>query len=182
MKIQFDANQRYQLDAVGAVVDLFDGQPLSAGQFEMASQFMGTADLITGTRNTLRLNDDSLLANLRAVQDRNGVEQAEYLVTDSAHVAPDGSLIKNFSIEMETGTGKTYVYLRTIYELSRLYGFKKFIIVVPSVAIREGVQKSIELTREHFRELFQNEPMDCWAYDSTHVNKLRSLPAINCRC
>jgi type III restriction enzyme len=74
---------------------------------------------------------------------------------------------------METGTGKTYVYLRTIFELSRRYGFQKFIIVVPSVAIREGVLKNIEITAEHFRALYNNLPFEHFVYDARKVNRLR---------
>lgn len=80
---------------------------------------------------------------------------------------------------METGTGKTYVYLRTIFELNRKYGFKKFIIVVPSVAIREGVLKNLEITREHFRALFNNIEFEHFVYDAKKVNKLRQFAASN---
>jgi type III restriction enzyme len=76
---------------------------------------------------------------------------------------------------METGTGKTYVYLRTIFELSRRYGFQKFIIVVPSVAIREGVLKNIEITAEHFRTLYNNLPFEHFVYDAKKVNRLRQF-------
>lgn len=83
----------------------------------------------------------------------------------------------DFSVEMETGTGKTYVYLRTLYELRRRYGFKKFIIVVPSVAIREGVLKNLDLTRDHFADLYGNVPIDSWIYDSSGVSRLRQFAA-----
>src|SRR5438552_2208112 len=86
---------------------------------------------------------------------------------------------RNFSVEMETGTGKTYVYLRTIYELNARYGWKKFIIVVPSVAIREGVLNTIELTQEHFQSLYGNAPLDYWVYDSAQVSKLRQFSTSN---
>jgi restriction endonuclease len=72
----------------------------------------------------------------------------------------------DFTVEMETGTGKTYVYLRTIFELNRLYGFTKFIIVVPSIAIKEGVHKSLQITADHFRELYENVSFDYFVYDS----------------
>jgi type III restriction enzyme len=80
---------------------------------------------------------------------------------------------------METGTGKTYVYLRTLFELNARYGWKKFIIVVPSVAIREGVLNTIELTKEHFQSLYGNAPLDYWVYDSAQVSKLRQFSASN---
>jgi type III restriction enzyme len=89
------------------------------------------------------------------------------------HVCP------HFSVEMETGTGKTYVYLRTIFELSRRYGFQKFIIVVPSVAIREGVLKNIEITAEHFRALYNNLPFEHFVYDAKKVNRLRQFAVSN---
>src|SRR6185295_2744414 len=81
----------------------------------------------------------------------------------------------HFSVEMETGTGKTYVYLRTVFELSRRYGFQKFVIVVPSVAIREGVLKNIEITAEHFRALYNNLPFEHFVYDARRVNRLRQF-------
>jgi len=164
MKIKFDANQQFQLDAIQAVVDVFDGQPRAEGQFEIrlggarSDQLMGL-----GVGNQLMLDEQTILENVRCVQQRNGIPQTEKL---------EGM---NFSVEMETGTGKTYVYLRTIFELNKQYGFKKFIIVVPSVAIREGVQKSIEMTVDHFRDLYGNEPIDAWVYDSKQVSKLRQF-------
>jgi type III restriction enzyme len=85
----------------------------------------------------------------------------------------------HFSVEMETGTGKTYVYLRTIYELFNQYGFKKFVIVVPSVAIREGVLKNLEITHEHFQNLYDNVPVHFQVYDSTKVSTLRGFATGN---
>jgi type III restriction enzyme len=85
----------------------------------------------------------------------------------------------HFSVEMETGTGKTYVYLRTIFELSRRYGFQKFVIVVPSVAIREGVLKNIAITAEHFRALYNNLPFEHFVYDAKKVNRLRQFATSN---
>ena len=80
---------------------------------------------------------------------------------------------------METGTGKTYVYLRTIFELNRKYGFKKFIIVVPSVAIREGVLKNLEITSEHFKALYNNVEFEYFVYDAKKVNRLRQFAVSN---
>ena len=85
----------------------------------------------------------------------------------------------HFSVEMETGTGKTYVYLRTVFELCRRYGFRKFIIVVPSVAIREGVLKNIEITAEHFRALYNNLPFEHFVYDAKKINRLRQFATDN---
>lgn len=164
MKIKFDANQQFQLDAIQAVLDVFDGQPHAQGQFEIRLDGVRSDQLMgLGVGNQLMLDEQTILENVRRAQQRNGILQTEKL---------EGM---NFSVEMETGTGKTYVYLRAIFELNKQYGFKKFIIVVPSIAIREGVQKSIEMTTDHFRDLYGNEPIDAWVYDSKHVPNLRQF-------
>ena len=85
----------------------------------------------------------------------------------------------NFSVEMETGTGKTYVYLRTLFELNKMYGFTKFVIVVPSIAIREGVLASIDLLRDHLRSLYDNVPFDASVYDSKHLGRVRQFATSN---
>ena len=169
MKIQFDSNQQYQLDAIQAVVDVFDGQPLAQGEYEIRFDAAG-GELVShlGVGNRLSLDPSTILANVQKVQRQHGIAT----VADNL----DGM---HFSTEMETGTGKTYVYLRTIYELNKTYGFKKFVIVVPSVAIREGVLKNIELTRDHFRAIYGNVPTDCWVYDSKQVSRLRSFANSN---
>ena len=99
-----------------------------------------------GIGNRLHLLDDEILANLDDIQLRNGLRPSASLASG------------DFTVEMETGTGKTYVYLRTIFELNRRYGFTKFVIVVPSVAIKEGVYKTLQITEEHFRTLYANVP------------------------
>ena len=116
MKLQFDPNQQFQIDAINAVADIFDGQQ------------RGTSE---------------------------------------------------FSVEMETGTGKTYVYLRTIFELSQRYSFQKFVVVVPSVAIRKGVLKNIEITKEHFRALYNNLLFEHFVYDSKRFSRLRQFGTSN---
>lgn len=128
MKIQFDGQQQYQLDAVNAIADLFDGQPLANGQFEInvSLDFGGTMTEM-GFGNQLKLSPTEILANIQTIQERNEIE----VITSGKDTILEQGL--NFSIEMETGTGKTYVYLRTIHELNARYGFTKFIIVVPSV-------------------------------------------------
>jgi len=169
MKIQFDSNQQYQLDAIQATVEVFDGQPLAQGEYEIRFDATG-GDMVTqlGVGNNLVLDEKKILANVQAIQKRHEIEPVE----DLGHGM-------HFSIEMETGTGKTYVYLRTIYELNKTYGFKKFVIVVPSVAIREGVLKNIDLTREHFRAIYGNVPVDYWVYDSKQVSRLRGFANSN---
>ena len=85
----------------------------------------------------------------------------------------------HFSVEMETGTGKTYVYIRTIYELNKKYGFKKFVIVVPNIAIREGVLKNLEITFDHFQNLYDRIPVNFDVYDSRKVSGLRGFASSN---
>ena len=166
MKIQFDGNQQYQLDAIAAVLDLFEGQPLASGAFEIRlDSAFDTGGLFTelGVGNSIVLTTNTVHENVCKVQQRNGLPMNETLAG------------MHFSVEMETGTGKTYVYLRTIHELHRRHGFKKFIIVVPSVAIREGVMASLRLTQEHFATIYGNVPVDSWVYDSRQVSRLRQF-------
>ena len=165
MKIKFDSNQQYQRDAIDAVLGLFDGQPLSSGAFEFALSDVGSLAGLTelGLGNRLSLDEAALLRNLQTVQHANKLPVSDAL---------DGM---NFSVEMETGTGKTYVYLRSIFELHQRFGFSKFIIVVPSVAIREGVITSLRLMKEHFQTMFGNVAFDSWVYDSKQYSKLRQF-------
>lgn len=168
MKLKFDPALAYQKDAVDAVADLFDGQPLGQSSFEISGNMPSGLALTThGVGNNVLLDDDQLMANVHAIQARNDIAQVESLQG------------REFSIEMETGTGKTYVYLRTIFELNQRYGFKKFIIVVPSVAIREGVLKSIEIMREHFHALYDNVPFGSFVYDSKRLGSVRQFADSN---
>src|SRR5215469_7403131 len=190
MKIQFDAQQQYQLDAVSAVVDIFDGQPLEEPDFtviqlrEGIGLFEGHVQTEIGVGNRLAITADDLKQNVRRIQLRNEIEIAnpDAALGNWPLVGSSGEFARychHFSVEMETGTGKTYVYLRTIFELSRRYGFKKFIIVVPSVAIREGVLKNIEITREHFKALYNNIEFDSFVYDAKKANRLRQFASSN---
>jgi len=190
MKIQFDPNQAFQLEAVAAVTDLFDGQPQGAPEYaviklgDFGGLFAGQDRTELGVGNRLLLDEDRLRENLRAVQTRNDIEVADAAAAPEAWELFDGPANQaracpHFSVEMETGTGKTYVYLRTIFELSRRYGFQKFVIVVPSVAIREGVLKNIQITSEHFRALYNNLPFEHFVYDAKRVNRLRQFATSN---
>ena len=173
MKLHFEDNLSHQLAAIEAVCDLFRGQEICRTEFTVtqrsASPQMGLAleqgmeESALGIGNRLTLLDDELHANLTAIQLRNGL-------------APSGSLADgNFTVEMETGTGKTYVYLRSVFELHKRYGFTKFVVVVPSVAIKEGVYKSLQITAEHFRGLYANTPFDYFVYDSAKLGQVRNF-------
>ena len=186
MKLQFDPNQKFQLDAVAAVVDLFDGQPQGSPEYAVISArsrddlFQGQDRTALGMGNRLLVAAEKLRANTRSVQSRNDIDVANQGADLDAWDLDDGPAeairsCPHFSVEMETGTGKTYVYLRTIFELSRRYGFQKFVVVVPSVAIREGVLKNIEITGEHFRALYNNLPFEHFVYDARRINRLRQF-------
>ena len=169
MKIQFENNLEYQDRAISSIVDIFEGQEICQSNFSIIKQqikgkkqtFSDLDDL--GIGNRLELLDDELLANVQKIQLRNGLPQSKKL----------GSM--DFSIEMETGTGKTYVYLKSIFELNKRYGFTKFIIVVPSIAIKEGTKKTLEITAEHFKTLFDNIPYDYFVYDSSNLEQVRDF-------
>ena len=159
----------HQRAAIDAVCDLFRGQEISRAEFTVtlpADQLELTgvqqSDLGIGNRisNTA---DDYLLANLREIQLRNSIPQDDTLAHD-----------RNFDVEMETGTGKTYVYLSTIYELNQRFGFTKFVIVVPSVAIKEGVGSTLRDTAEHFRRKY-NQLAHHFVYDSGRLSAIRDF-------
>lgn len=177
---QFDASQPYQLDAIASVVDLFDGQPKDAEKLvttlrgaavlpdsDQAALDIDLTQEVGAVGNSLVLDRDLILANLQRVQDRNGLEVASSLAGDAL----------DFDIEMETGTGKTYVYLRTIFDLAVRYSFTKFVILVPSVAIREGVSTSIRLMREHFENLYkpQGITFDASIYSGKSAEEVQSF-------
>ncbi len=168
MILKFDPNQSFQLDAIKSIVDLFEGQPLNQSDLDFTFSDTSLQFSETGVGNRIVLNDEQILKNLQSVQKQNKIEHVSQKL--------DG---KHFSVEMETGTGKTYVYLRTIYELNKNYGFKKFVIVVPSVAIREGVIKNLQITNEHFQNLYDKTPVNFEVYDSRKVSNLRSFSTNN---
>ena len=188
MKLQFDANQQFQIDAVSTLTDLFDGQPRGMAEFSVidlgkagaeAGMFAGQQQTELGVGNQLLIDDDRLRDNARTVQDRNDIELLDTKAPLEAWDLFDGPINRSrkcphFSVEMETGTGKTYVYLRTIFELHRRYGFSKYVIVVPSVAIREGVLKNLEITAEHFKAIYSQEA-EHFVYDAKRVNRLRQF-------
>jgi type III restriction enzyme len=169
MKLHFEPNLDYQLQAIEAVCDLFNGQETCRTEFTVTRDAadgqarMSFAENDLGIGNRLTLLDDEILANLHTIQLRHGL-------------APSPSLDSgDFTVEMETGTGKTYVYLRTIFELNKRYGFTKFIIVVPSVAIKEGVYHTIETAAEHLKGLYAGAPFDSFLYDSAKLGQVRNF-------
>ena len=167
MKLQFK-EQQFQVDAVNAITDCFQGQEKGGGHFTLERskqlmqkakqaaagvntlQFTEEVDENIGYRNKLlKITDSQLLQNIQKVQQQNDIRESEVL--EKPKVQKKGI---NLTIEMETGTGKTYTYIRTMYELHEQYGWSKFIIIVPSVAIREGVYKSCEVTQTHVQEKY----------------------------
>lgn len=163
MKIEFDEMQ-YQLDAVKAITDIFEGQAKRVSRFSVSmGEIIGQEVTETGIGNKLELTDEELLENVQKIQMRHHLPKS----TDIQD--------RNFTVEMETGTGKTYVYTRTIFELNKQYGFSKFIIVVPSVAIREGVYKSLQMTETHFQEEFPGQYCHFFKYDSSKLEQVRDF-------
>ncbi|SMO95432.1 DEAD/DEAH box helicase family protein [Fodinibius sediminis] len=175
MKLKFDPNLEYQQKAIQSIVDIFDGQPLGQSEYEVSLNnqvgFIEQNEL--GIGNNLLISDEQLLENVQNIQERNKIHPVPEL---QGQEFLEGM---NFTIEMETGTGKTYVYLRTIFELNQKYGFKKFIIVVPSVAIREGTIKSLDIMKEHFATLYNNPAGNHFMYDSSRINQLRQFASSN---
>ena len=169
MKLHFEPNLDYQHTAIEAVCDLFHGQEICRTEFTVtrdataAQQSLAFAQSELGIGNRLQLLDDEILGNLGDIQIRHGLRPAALLASG------------DFTVEMETGTGKTYVYLRTIFELDRRYGFTKFVVVVPSVAIKEGVYKTLQITEEHFRSLYANTPFEYFLYDSSKLGQVRNF-------
>ena len=171
MKLHFEPNLEYQLAAIEAVCDIFRGQEACCTEFTVALPHeanqvrLSSTEAALGIGNRLRLLEDEILSNLQAVQLRSAL-------------APTLSIFSgdyNFTVEMETGTGKTYVYLRTIFELNKRFGFSKFVIVVPSVAIKEGVYKSLQITEEHFKALYSGTPYSYFLYDSSKLGQVRDF-------
>mgnify|MGYP001012328868 FL=1 len=171
MKLQFDKNLEYQQQAIASVVDLFNGQTPMQTNFTVSAYNgqVGLFDSGNGIGNRLELDEEEILKNLQEVQLRNGLPQTKTLKAGNY----------DFDVEMETGTGKTYVYLRTILELHKNYGFSKFIIVVPSIAIKEGVYKSLQITEEHLKGLYDNTIYNYFIYDSGNLEQVRSFAVSN---
>lgn len=185
MKLKFNANQDFQLKAIKNVVELFDG----IGEYH--THFTSNTETIPNLPDDEDLDDDFLLENLQFVQEEFDMEM-DARDTPTMKIGVSNSLDKErgmllegvsndtyeyptFSIDMETGTGKTYVYLRTIHELHEKYGFSKYVIVVPSIAIFEGVKKSWLITDSHFRSLYGNDFARLVPYSSDRIQEVRNF-------
>lgn len=195
MKLQFEKNQQHQIEAIESIVALFQEQEkvLDKPATEELVAEDGVFSFSESVRsNILTVSDETLLRNLQRVQKGNDFGKA--LISDSLErmwfndtanakgFIPNESIVANFanfSLEMETGTGKTYVYLRSVFELNEAYGWTKFVIVVPSIAIREGVLKSLEMTAEHFGEIYGNTPFEFKVYDSSRPSYLTNFARSN---
>ncbi|MDX9863278.1 MAG: DEAD/DEAH box helicase family protein [Anaerolineaceae bacterium] len=173
LELKFDHNLDFQLDAIQAVVDVFRGLPRFDTAFTLGD---GTVPNLPEGES---LSQTWLLENLLEVQGRSRIEPVAELAFDEGMVLEGAGTeswrYPSFTVEMETGTGKTYVYLRTIYELRKQYGFRKFIIVVPSIAIYEGVMKSFEVMKRHFSSLYSNETVNLIRYEGSKLSSLRSF-------
>ena len=169
MKLKFKV-QPYQTNAVESVVDCFAGQPLITGatyRIDPGAQQQVSA-FETGFRNAdLQLTDTQLIQNIHAVQKRQNLPLSDRLVTN-----PQSKI--NLDVEMETGTGKTYCYIKSIFEMNKRYGWNKFIIMVPSIAIREGIYKSFEITADHFTESYGKKAR-FFIYNSKQLHHLESF-------
>ena len=156
MKFKFDANQDFQIEAINAIVDIFEGQERAS-----ADKVIASGGLLGIYPNYLSISKEEIFNNVQKIQEQNKIK--------------NGGTVEDydFSIEMETGTGKTYVYLRTIFELNKRYGWKKFIVLVPSVAIREGVIKTLQITKEHFSGLYNKAPYSFYEYKSRNISQVK---------
>ena len=162
-----------------------EGQKLATTDFEFSLGDATESSLLlseAGIGNNLTIAPEQILENIQALQKANELEPSntlEHILFKNDKGETTTSDFPNITVEMETGTGKTYVYLRTIYELNKVYGFKKFVIVVPSVAIREGTIKNLEITFEHFQELYGNVPANFEVYDSKKLVSLSNFARSN---
>jgi type III restriction enzyme len=172
MKIKFEKDVPHQDQAINAIVDIFKGQEVCTSNFTVFSPaYLANQKNLDfnqiGYANKLQLTEAQILENVQKIQLRNGLKPSVPAEVEIKHL--------DFSIEMETGTGKTYVYLRSIMEMNRLYGFTKFIIVVPSIPIKEGVYKSLQITESHLKEHYNNIPYKYFIYDSSRLNEIRDF-------
>ena len=165
--LKFEPDLDFQREAIASATGIFKGQEKLTGNFTVQAlpEEFSASGTTAAYANELRLSPEQVAENVREVQMGNGLAPSD-----------DESVRQmQFCVWMETGTGKTYVYLRTVFELNRLYGFTKFIVVVPSIAIKEGVMSSLALMKEHFAAQYGNPVYDAFAYDSGRLNEVRSF-------
>jgi type III restriction enzyme len=184
MKLKFKT-QAYQTAAVQAVIDCFKGQnPAGTRSYRLdsgtqSSRKKASGPMLTGwedaveSMETAFRNEAVSLSNTQLLDNIHAVQRARNLPLSDSLVPTKASAI-NLDIEMETGTGKTYCYIKTIFELNKHYGWSKFIIVVPSIAIREGVAHSLENTADHFQQTYQKKPR-FFIYNSKQLDKLEGF-------
>lgn len=167
MQIRYK-HQRFQAEAARSIANAFTGQPKSDGQSDHIIDQGKDKKLFTlagfGNKNIV-LAREAVCENVRAIQTEQGLKPVDYL-QDLQGVG------MAFTIEMETGTGKTYTYIKTMYELNERYGWTKFVVIVPSIAIREGVKKSFESMQEHFAQEYNGKRMQCFVYNSKQLSKI----------
>lgn len=183
MKLQYK-NQQFQLDAVEAITSIFEGQPRQTSMsymMDIGKEKNITLDVVNGFKNAdISLSDSDLLKNIQATQKKNGILTDNKLVKMSIGGKDKNTKIDNskdcltLTVEMETGTGKTYTYIKTMLELNKQYGWSKFIIVVPSIAIREGVAKTFESTFEHFKQSY-GVGVRYFIYNSSHLDQIEAF-------
>lgn len=180
MKFQYK-DQQFQVDAVNAVTSVFEGQPKQTSSsyvMDIGDEENVTLDILNGFKNLpISLSNNHLLENIKSVQRDNGLIIDNRLIKMAIGGKDKTTEIDNscekltLSVEMETGTGKTYTYIKTIFELNKQYGWSKFIIVVPNIAIREGIAKTFESTAEHFKNTY-GISIRSFIYNSKHLNKI----------
>jgi type III restriction enzyme len=174
MEFKFDASQDHQINAIAAALGLLEGQ--SRVRSQLVAPKGASFQVIA---NRLDLDDSAILTNLHSVQNQQKIvlDAGLRCIEASIDTVAGAELARfpNFSIEMETGTGKTYVYLRTVMELYQKFGLRKFIVVVPSIAVREGVLKTLQITERHLREHYGNPPYHYSVYDSTNLSQVRTF-------
>lgn len=183
MKLQYK-DQQFQVDAVNAITSVFEGQPKQTSSsyiMDIGNEENVTLDILNGFKNfPISLSDDQLLKNIKSVQKDNGLILDNRLIKMAIGGKDKTTKIDNscekltLSVEMETGTGKTYTYIKTIFELNKQYGWSKFIIVVPNIAIREGIAKTFESTAEHFKNTY-GISIRSFIYNSKHLDKIEAF-------
>ncbi len=176
MRIQFDSDLQFQNDAIASIVNIFAGQEVFESTFTVYSpEYIDRQGVINddamGYANRLKLPDSKIIQNIHKIQLNNALKLSSPCEINSNRL--------DFSIEMETGTGKTYVYLKTILQLYMRYGFSKHIIVVPSISIKEGVLKSLQITKGHFKEIYENISYDFSIYNSSRLSQVRDFSTNN---